>query len=343
MSAVDVVAVIGTCGPERRRHAALVAHELGRQLLPASLLSGSPDPVEEAAVLASWMDEDAGAVIEVPDEIPATELIGTFAERSDRTRLSGVVCVVDAVHILADLRRDDDIPLRDAGSGLAAPLAPRALLSVAQIEYASAIVLVNWSGLPKTELTTLMALLSHLSPRARLRLRSTESTYPGDVHAYTSEQDRAGWLAVLNGELDPVMTDPRVSAFRYEQVRPFHPGRLKRALDLRVEVGEFGTLVRSAGFCRLATRPQVVAQWDHVGRVISVTPRAYDAGLSAEEELLAVGQDIALIGLDLDRAGLVAALDEAVLTDRELAAGAEAWARFADPFPAWPSAYGRSR
>jgi hypothetical protein len=50
-------------------------------------------------------------------------------------------------------------------------------------------------------------------------------------------------------------------------------------------------------------------------------------------------QELALLGVDLDRAALEACLDACLLTDAEMAAGPEAWAAYADPFPAWEDAF----
>ena len=119
-------------------------------------------------------------------------------------------------------------------------------------------------------------------------------------------------------------------------MRPLHPGRLHALLDERIEPGEFGQVIRSAGFCRFATRSGVTARWDHVGRMISFEPAARDAELDGE--LLAVGQELAFIGVDLDVGALTAALDATALTDDELTAGAGVWASYPDPFPAWDRA-----
>ncbi|MFT4280591.1 GTP-binding protein [Microbacterium sp.] len=339
--AVDVVAVVGACGPERRRYAQRLAQVTNKTFFPASRLSGSADPGQQAVALASWSDSTAGVVVELPEEVVTTELIGAFAAPEERARLTGLVCVVDATHVLDDLHRDGYVPLRHTDSETTAPVTARALLTVTQIEYASAIVFVGWEMLGPVELATIMALVSHLSPFARLRL-NRQAMEP--VHAagrYTSEQSRPGWASVLNGNFAPHMIDGRVSAFRYEQVRPLHPGRLMAVLD-RIEDGEFGVLVRSAGFCRLATRPHITAQWDHVGQMFSLNPLAADDRLADGEELLAVGQDLAFIGLRVDADRLTAALDGAALTDEELTTGPTAWMGFADPFPDWQIATDRA-
>lgn len=342
MHAVNVIAVVGACRPERQGFAERLAARTGRALLPASRLEGSPDPAQEAVVLASWKDPAAGAVVEVPDEAPVTELIGAFADACDRVRLLGLVCVADAAHLLDDLHRDDHVALRDVESGVAARLEARAQLAVTQLEYASTIVLANWRSLPPAELALVMALVSHLSPRARLRLHQERIEHLECDEPYAAAQDRAGWMCLLNGGFDPHMTDRRVSTLVYEQIRPLHPGRLQRLLDERIEPGEFGRVVRSAGFFRLATRPGVVGRWEHVGRVISLDPAAVDAAPSGEDDLLALGQELAFIGIDLDRAGLASALDDAALSDDEIASGPALWAGFADPFPAWATAADRS-
>lgn len=175
-------------------------------------------------MLALWTDASAGTVVELPDEALATDVIGAFTEQHDGPPLIGMVCVVDAVHLLDDLHRDDYVALRDADSGVAAPLTARTLLTVMQIEYASTIVFVGWEALPTDELAMIMALVHHLSPFARLRL-SRRAIEPVDArHIYTPAQSRPGWMSVLNGDFAAHMTDARVSAFRYEQVRPLHPG-----------------------------------------------------------------------------------------------------------------------
>lgn len=341
MDAVDVVAVVGSCAPERFQYAKRLADSSSRMLVPASRIALAGDPIDEAAALVPWANGPAGAVVEFPSTTSVVEVIGALADAEQATRLVGMVCVADATHLLSDLRCDDYVARRVPGTPQVEHTA-RALLSIMQFEYASTIVLVNWAGLETSALSTLMALVSHLGPHARLRLhRGSEEPLETAITyaAYTAGQERPGWVGMLNTDFDPHMTDPRVSALRYEHIRPLHPSRLQRLLDDRIEQGEFGTVIRSAGFCRLATRSSVTARWEHVGQMISFAPLTIDDAAGAEplggEELLALGQDLAFIGLDLDRTALRAALDETVLTDAEFDAGPRAWESLLDPFPKW--------
>ncbi|MFT4220581.1 MAG: GTP-binding protein [Microbacterium sp.] len=328
---VDVIAVVGACGPERHRYARDLAAATARTFFPATGLELSPSPVDEAVAMIPWTDAPAGAVVEFPATVVATELVGNLTAEDTPAQLTSIVCVVDAPHLLNDLDRDDyAVQLSRHGRHHIA----RAMLTALQLEYASVIVFVNWEGVDTPRLARLMALASHVSPHARLRLHVDAGADTPSAERGAKTHGHPGWVSLLNDEFAPRMTDPGVSAFRYEQARPLHPARLQRLLDERIERGEFGAVIRSAGFCRLATRPCRTAQWDHVGRMISFSP----VGGDEPEELLALGQDLAFIGLGLDHTGLTAALDDAALTDAELTAGPARWARFADPFPAWSDA-----
>jgi G3E family GTPase len=336
MERIDVIAVVGGCVPERRDYATRLAGLTQRILIPAGRLEATPDPVEEAMMLAPWCVHPAGVVIEFPAVSSMMDIVGALADDGAPTALSGVVCVVDAALLLSDLARDS-CSVHPALTRMAGRPVPHALVAVNQIEFASMLVLTGWEALETDDLSAVMALLCHLNPSARLRVDHGGDLAWGSGDVYATAQVRPGWVALVNGSHDPHMTDPRVSSFRYENVRPLHPERLEKLLDERVEPGEFGTLIRSMGFCRLATRPHAVTEWNHVGGMISFDPLMRDDALGDGDELLAVGQDIGFIGLDLDRGALTRALDEAALTDAELAAGPGEWTKFADPFPAWRS------
>lgn len=330
MSRPAAVVVVGACGPERVQYADRLAARIDWPRIPSPHLVVFADPTDEALRRAHAGGADV--VIDLPSLVSAPDVLGSFAEPDGAVDLVELICIADAAHLLHDLRRDDWVR---TGGPDDDTVSARALLTVAQIEHASTVVLVGWEALPTPDLSLIMALVSHLSPRARLRLdRGPADDAPLVPMPPTP---RPGWVDVLNGEFDPHMTDIRVSALRYEQVRPVHPERLRRLLD-RMDAGEFGSVLRSAGFCRLATRPSRCGHWDHVGHMFTLAPLAADGDLTDDEELLAVGQELAIIGLDLRHDALRSALDETALSDVELAAGPAGWAWFSDPFPVWASA-----
>ncbi|GAA1809637.1 CobW C-terminal domain-containing protein [Nesterenkonia flava] len=345
---VDVIAVVGACGPERHGYARRLAACQGRALLNAQqVASGSHainDAVQRLAHHNYGTGQNAALVMEIPLHAVMTDLIGEYADPAGQTQLSEIVCVVDLAHLMQDLWGEDyvitDLQRQwspDGGEASErAEFVSRAQLMMGQIEYASIVVMVNWRGLPDAEFDLIHALLGHLSPHAALRLEGEDDvSFTPSAKPYTQEQTRPGWVSVLNADFVPAVDHPSVSAVRYETPRPFHPGRLKDVLDTRVEGGEFGQVVRSAGFCRLATRPHVTAHWEQVGTMLSLLPLAFDHQISDPDELLAFGQDIVFIGVDLVPEALVQGLDDALLTDAELSAGPTTWATFCDPFPAW--------
>lgn len=246
MSGLGSIAIMGACEPERRAYGRALARVLGcRHVTGIELLSGR-----------SGADEGP-RVIDVPLVVPPSQAAAMVEEEHG----DALLCVVDARHMVDDLR--DDAPLIADAEGLVPLGQPgsRALHTAQGLEYATMTVLVNWEQLPTEDLSLLLALAAHLGPRARLRLsRGPADDIAGSRRAAPPAHGRPGWVAALNGEHRPTMTDGRVRTARYEQIRPFHPGRLRLALDERLEAGECGVLLRSVGFCRLATRPRVVGQ-----------------------------------------------------------------------------------
>lgn len=315
MPTPDIIAVMGVCVPERHAYAHRLATTASRRLVigPTGLDRGRADPAEPLVV-------EVGTA-ESPLRIAALLESGGDGD---------VVCVVDAVHALDDLMRDDPADPLDLARGPLAHPGSRGLQAALALEYATVVVLVNWESVPTADLAETMALTAHLAPCARLRLsRDPALDLLGSrTLASAPTHARPGWVRVLNGEHDPTMTHPNVSTLRYEQVRPFHPRRLRDALE-DIDAGTYGRIVRSAGFARLATRPGI-AQWDQVGSALWLNPIPADEG-----DPLAIGQDIALTGRGVDGVGLRHALDAAALDDAEFAAGPAAWRELDDPFPAW--------
>jgi len=241
------------------------------------------------------------------------------------------VCVVDARHMIGDLLDDAALSASAKPGDTRGDIGARARQAALALELATRIVWVNWEQVPTPALAVQMALASHLNPAAVVRLSRdplsdlrSAATHEGEI------LERAGWVRALNGEHDPYMRDNRVMTLTYEQVRPFHPARLSATLD-RLDAGAAGRLVRSAGFCRLASRPGILARWEHVGSAMWIEP------LGADDGRMGLGQEIVFTGLDLSAPKLAHLLDHAVLTDEEFAGGPATWLAFDDPLPAWPA------
>lgn len=296
--------ITGVCSAERRRYARLAGIAGRRRSLQVIDLASDADP----ALVHSTLHSEAS------------------------------LCVLDARHAIDDLR--GEAPLRrNVGHGdPRADVGARARLAALLVEASSAVVIVNWERMPTTDLSILMALASHLGPTARIRLsRGVADDLAalgfGTTMPVRDAGDRAGWTRALNGEHDPFLTDRRVVTIRYEQLRPFHPGRLVLALEM-LDSGSCGIVVRSVGVCRLATRATIPARWEQAGSAMWIDPLGPGHGLDD------VGQDIALTGIDLNTAAVRQVLDAAVLDDSELAAGPSAWRDLPDPLPEWNVAVG---
>lgn len=336
-----VTLVFGASDRERDAYAAGLAHSYAMEIAttPPRELPRFVDRLAEEAV----DDRQPGvprAVVSVPRDVDATDLLPA---RPAARACVALVVVVDAPRIVTDLGDETYVDRLDHGRPV---VVAQAAVTVQHLELAELIVVRRSLMLRAAPLARLLALLAHLNPTAEIVIAPDAAPASG-FHSSTSSPrttvrsaarlepgERAGWVHVLNGESQPRFTHAAVQALRYEHARPLHPGRLCDLLAGDLATDRYGTLVRSAGFCRLATRSDRLALWSHVGRMISFEPLAADDECG---ELGAVGQEIAILGVGLDRAGLTAALDACALTDEEFLAGPDAWRRLPDELPAWIS------
>ncbi|MFN3950178.1 GTP-binding protein [Microbacterium sp.] len=317
------IAILGVCAPERRAYAERSAVALGR---PLHLLRFADLRTAHALPTPRPRASDESAVVDVGTDV---DLIHSLIVRGGAD--VDAVCVVDARHMIGDLL--DDVPLvaSAAPGDTRGDVGARARQAALAMELATRIVWINWEQVPTPALAVQMAIASHLNPTAVVRLsRDPLSDLRSEARHEGEMLERAGWVRALNGEHDPYMRDNRVATIRYEQVRPFHPARLSSALD-RLDDGAAGRLLRSAGFSRLASRPGILAKWEHVGSAMWLEPLGTDDGR------MGLGQELVFTGLDVSAPRLAHILDQAVLTDDELAAGPSAWISYDDPLPAWPA------
>ncbi|MBP2457014.1 GTP-binding protein [Clavibacter michiganensis] len=242
----------------------------------------------------------------------------------------GILDVV-AVSSVAEIRA----LLLDPGDADATPFDAAERLA-GRLECASAVVLGDLDpDRPGPDARRAIALLAHLAPDARVvATPDREALAPAPLRIgrqrARSLAAGMGWQVALAGEAGPTTADGMgVHVFR--DPRPFHPGRLHRAVAYELVPGPAGRIVRSRGLVRLATRPATVGSWATAGDVLSLDPtamRSWDADSPA-------GQEIAFVGEHLDGALLDRILGACLLDPAELVAGPDAWHGYADPFPAW--------
>ncbi len=282
-------------------------------------------------------------------------------------RLDTLVTVVDAATFLRDVNdaeflRSDARDNRDDGDDGDDRTVVDVL--VAQAEFADVIV-VNKSDLVSPEaLAQLEAILRALNPRAdivpaRFGKVATERVLGTGRFDFEDSAGAPGWLALQRGEALP--ESHGVSGFVYRRRRPFHPGRFADLIHTEW-MREHGSVLRSKGLFWLASRMGIAGDWAQAGGVCrpaaagawwaaldpsewptdAADRAALEADMQADGQPALYGdrrQELALIGLNLDRTALEACLDACLLTDAEMAAGPDGWAAYPDPFPAWEDAF----
>ncbi|MET9633341.1 GTP-binding protein, partial [Lentzea sp. NPDC006480] len=245
---------------------------------------------------------------------------------SDHARLDTMVTLVDAAGFLRELTTGDRLEERDLA---AAEQDERTIsdLLVDQVEFADVLVVNKTDLVTADELATLDAVLRRLNPAARLLhtrhgvVELADVLDTGRYDPITAAQS-PGWVQELAGGHTPETEEYGIRSVTYRASRPFHPARLAEALS------DWEGMLRSKGFCHLATRPEVLAVWSQAGPNLTLEPGELLDSPHARQELV-------FIGVDLDVTEPARRLDPALLTDSELAAGPAHWLTFDDPLPQW--------
>ncbi|WP_250293332.1 GTP-binding protein [Streptomyces atroolivaceus] len=159
------------------------------------------------------------------------------------------------------------------------------------------------------------------------------------------------WLARLDHIVTPGIRrgsahlTPSVESVLWRARRPVHPQRLADALATVMR-----GVVRSRGHLWFSSRPDAVVTWRSAGAHLDLREAgrwlepeetgAWEAAAPHRRTLASwfwhdyYGErrnEIVFTGVDLDEQAIRLALDEALLTDRELAQGRDAWAAVPDP------------
>jgi G3E family GTPase len=278
------------------------------------------------------------------DGVPVTETV----------RFDSYVTVVDADRFLDDLGSSDDLRDRDLH---AADDDHRAVAEVVvhQVEFSDTVILWSRPGTDTLELNRIGTLVHRLAPWAIQvpvgTSRSLDCTGLTALVRRTGRHNpgRPGLLGLaLEGRPIAVHdTDSsEVVSLLFESRRPFHPQRLHDALDELT-----GEVLRGRGQLWIASQPDAVVSFESAGGGVRMgglgywlaalpverwTETSIDRRIAAELSWDPYYGDrrtvLALIGLNLDTTAATALLGACLLTDAELAAGAETWHTLPDPF-----------
>ncbi|GAA4405211.1 GTP-binding protein [Tsukamurella soli] len=247
----------------------------------------------------------------------------------DHARLDTMVTVVDCTTFLRELVRGERLDERGMGAADGDVRSISDLL-VDQVEFADVILLSKADLVSESARGAVEATVRRLNPRARI-LDSVNGAVSVAEVLGTGRFDHdaaaavAGWDdEVLGAGHTPETDEYSISSLTFRSPRPFHPARLAEAL------GQLRAVLRSKGFCWIASRPEFAAVWSQAGPNLTIEPAAYWSQVDGEPE-----QEIVIIGVRLDHEGVRALLDGAVLTDAEFAAGEVAWRVYPDPLPRW--------
>lgn len=292
----------------------------------------------------------------ISEPLPVAETF-TFEDEGGESlsayaRLDSMITVVDGFNFLRDYRSADDLQSRGESLGAQDERSVVDLL-VDQIEFCDLLVLNKTDLLSPAQLHQLKGMLQALNPHA-LIVNSEFGQVPLDCLLNTGrfDFDRAaqapGWLQTLRGEHLPESEEYGIRNFVYRARRPFHPQRFWHAVNHQLD-----NVIRSKGYFWLASRPEYAAMWSQAGAVarqgyagrwwVSVPrtewPQDADSlNFIAEQWQEGTGdarQELVFIGIEMDEKSVRAALDHALLTPQEMAAGPEQWITLADPVPAW--------
>jgi len=296
----------------------------------------------------------------VSEPLPVAETF-TFEDEEGQSlskvaRLDTMVTVVDAVNFLNDYASADALADRSLAINEEDDREVVGLL-VDQVEFADVIVINKTDLLTPKKGDQLEGILRSLNSSARI-VRAERGRVPlGEIldtgrFDFDRASEAPGWMAVLRGQEQPETAEYGITSFVYRARRPLHPERFWEFIqNKRVVKG----LLRSKGFCWIATRPDWIGLWSQAGKVAELSPHAvwWDSVPESEwpddpESRLGIvcqfegewgdrRQELVFIGRKLDEAKVRAALDACLLTDAEMSGGPEAWATLPDPLPEWPT------
>lgn len=317
------------------------------------------DLVEEVGRIADEGDYDS-LVIEstgISEPLPVAQTLSLeltdLPSVADRVAVDAMITVVDASMFLTEMGTGADIVER----GWAEDQEDRrsvAQLMAEQVEFATIVIINKIDLVSAARVARVEALIADLNPSARvlksehgrLPLRDLLNTRSFDLEL---AQSAPGWIQALTEAHTPESEAFGFGSYVFRARRPLHPTRFMSFLQSPL----MRRVLRAKGFAWIASRPRMRALIQTAGTQASVMPAGMWWALMPEADWPAEGearrqiervwdpefgdmrQELVLIGLDLPREKIEAAIRAALLTDAELEGGEEAWLQLEDPLPTW--------
>ncbi|RZG64318.1 zinc metallochaperone GTPase ZigA [Acinetobacter junii] len=292
----------------------------------------------------------------ISEPLPVAETF-TFEDEngvslSEFARLDTMVTVVDAYNFLKDYSSLDSLTSRGESLGEDDERNVVDLL-IDQIEFCDVIVLNKVDLINSEEREKLFGILYSLNPRAKIEISEfgqvkLDKILNTNLFDFNEAAQAPGWLKELRGEHIPETEEYGISSFVYRARKPFHPQRFFDFVN-----SEWQGVIRSKGFFWLASNPEFAGSWSQAGAMARHGVAGYwwaavpdehwpedqnsrDAIERNWDDLTGdARQEIVLIGMDMDQADLTAQFDACLLTDDEMALGANEWEQFDNPFTGW--------
>ncbi|MFV5383625.1 zinc metallochaperone GTPase ZigA [Acinetobacter junii] len=292
----------------------------------------------------------------ISEPLPVAETF-TFEDEngvslSEFARLDTMVTVVDAYNFLKDYSSLDSLTSRGESLGEDDERNVVDLL-IDQIEFCDVIVLNKVDLINSEEKEKLFGILHSLNPRAKIEISEfgqvkLDKILNTNLFDFNEAAQAPGWLKELRGEHTPETEEYGISSFVYRARKPFHPQRFFDFVN-----SEWKGVIRSKGFFWLASNPEFAGSWSQAGAMARHGVAGYwwaavpdehwpedqnsrDAIERNWDDLTGdARQEIVLIGMDMDQDALTAQFDACLLTDDEMALGANEWEQFDNPFTGW--------
>ena len=294
----------------------------------------------------------------ISEPLPVAETF-TFRDENgqslaDIARLDTMVTVVDGMNFLLDYQAAESLASRGETLGEDDERSITDLL-IEQIEFADVILVSKIDLISRHEREELVAILERLNAQARIiPMVMGEVPLAEILNTGRFDFERAaqapGWLQELRGEHVPETEEYGIASTAYRARRPFHPQRFFDFID-RPWVN--GKLLRSKGFFWLASKHRDAGSWSQAGGLMRhgfagrwwrFVPKSQWP--EDQESVAAImgnwqpstgdcRQELVFIGQNIDFVRLRAELDACLLTDDEMALGAEGWHLLVDPFGPW--------